>query len=309
MIKKILVPVDGSIHSLKAVHFASTLAAQNDASVHLVHVTKRTEIPKAVLDFIRSEGIRESPSVVYTQYVSDQILIPAENEARARGIGRIEMACLQGDPAQEIISYASWIDCDLIVMGSRGQGAVKGLMMGSVSTRVCHGTDRTCVVVRRNILEDRRILVVDDEPDVLETLEELLYMCDVVKASTLEEGRDLLQRERFDIAILDIMGVHGYDLLKVAKEKDVAAVMLTAHALSPEDIKKSHLEGAVSYVPKDKMKDITIFLKDVLEAKEKERNPWRRWLERLGSYFDDLFGAEWKQDDPKFWDRFPYYYY
>jgi len=34
----------------------------------------------------------------------------------------------------------------------------------------------------------------------------------------------------------------------------------------------------------------------------------RRWLDRLESYYDKRFGAEWKKDDPEFWDKFPYWY-
>jgi CheY-like chemotaxis protein len=95
-----------------------------------------------------------------------------------------------------------------------------------------------------NRLDGKKILVVDDEPDVLETLEELLSMCDVSKASSFEEAKKLLEFEYFDLAILDIMGVDGFELLEIARERDVIAVMLTAHALSPENIVKSYKEGA-----------------------------------------------------------------
>ena len=55
-------------------------------------------------------------------------------------------------------------------------------------------------------LEGKKVLIVDDEPDVLETLSELLSMCQVVEASTFEEARDQLETGRFDMAILDIHG-------------------------------------------------------------------------------------------------------
>jgi hypothetical protein len=69
--------------------------------------------------------------------------------------------------------------------------------------------------------------------------------------------------------------------------------MLTAHALSPENTIKSFKEGAASYVPKEEIGRIAIFLSDILEAKEKGESPWWRWSERLGSYFKKMFGAEW----------------
>ncbi|MGD2124497.1 MAG: response regulator [Desulfobacteraceae bacterium] len=159
---------------------------------------------------------------------------------------------------------------------------------------------------KKSLLEGKRILIVDDEPDVLETLEELLTMCKISKASTFEEAKKLLATEKLDIAILDIMGVDGYELLKIANQKKVTAVMLTAHALSPENTVKSHKEGAALYVPKDKIVEITTYLEDVLEAKEKSKSTWWRWLERFGAYYDEKFEKDWQYKDKEFWKGFPY---
>ncbi len=156
-------------------------------------------------------------------------------------------------------------------------------------------------------LTGKRVLIVDDEPDVLETLEEALSMCEVVKASTFEAAKALLEGEVFDIAVLDIMGVDGYKLLEVAKKAGVIPVMLTAHALSPEHTVKSYKEGAASYVPKDEMSNITVYLNDILEAEEKGKSLWWRWLERLGSYYNKQFGIDWQKHDKSFWDYFGYY--
>lgn len=154
------------------------------------------------------------------------------------------------------------------------------------------------------LLNDKRILIVDDEPDVLDTLEGLLPMCEVVKADSFERARDLLENQHFDIAILDIMGVEGYKLLEIANEKGVTAVMLTAHALSVEDTMKSFKEGAASYVPKEEMANIATYLEDVLEAKEKGKSFWWRWLDRFAEYYDRKFGSDWKNKDEEFWKRF-----
>jgi DNA-binding NtrC family response regulator len=155
------------------------------------------------------------------------------------------------------------------------------------------------------LLKGKRILIVDDEPDVLDTLEGLLDMCEVAKASTFEQALEFLENAPFDMAILDIMGVSGYFLLGIANEKNIIAVMLTAHAVSPEDIVRSYREGAASYVPKDKIADIATFLCDILEAKEGGKHPWRRWIERLGNaYWDKKFGPRWKDRDKEFWEKF-----
>ncbi len=146
-----------------------------------------------------------------------------------------------------------------------------------------------------NRLEGKHILIVDDEPDVLETLKELLSMCRLEVAGSFEEARDKLETHYFDIAILDIMGVKGYDLLKLASDKDVIAVMLTANAMTPRDLEKSYQEGAASFLPKEKMGDIQMFLTDVLEARAKGKSLWWRWFDRLADYFEHKFGPDWQK--------------
>ena len=145
------------------------------------------------------------------------------------------------------------------------------------------------------LLERKRVLIVDDEIDILETLEELLTMCKVSKAVNFEEAKELLETQYFDVAVLDIMGVEGYELLKIANDRNVIAVMLTAHALSPDNVVKSYEEGAASYLPKDEMESITTFLNDIFEAKEAGKSPWWRWYDRLGTFFEDRFGDEWEE--------------
>lgn len=154
-------------------------------------------------------------------------------------------------------------------------------------------------------LKGKRILVVDDEPDILDTLENLLPMCEVEKAGTFESAKERIESRPFDIAILDIMGVDGYKLLDLAKKKGIIPVMLTAHALSVDDTIRSFKSGAASYLPKDQMKDIDVYLQDILEAKEKGQHSWWRWLERLGAYYEKKFGANWQDKEKEFWRNFP----
>ena len=158
----------------------------------------------------------------------------------------------------------------------------------------------------KTLLEGKRILIVDDEPDVLDTLEQLLSMCKITKASTFEQAKEKLESEPFDLAILDIMGVQGYDLLKIVKEKNVIAVMLTAHAPGPQYIVKSYTEGAAFHVPKDEMDRMATFLNDILEAKEKGENFWTRWVKRLGPYYDARFGPDWRKQHKEFWEKIQY---
>ena len=162
-------------------------------------------------------------------------------------------------------------------------------------------------MTEKDLLEGKRILLVDDERDVLDTLADLLPMCETVKASNFKEANDYLESEYFDLAILDIMGVEGYQLLEIANRRAVAAVMLTAHALSPENVVKSYNEGAASYLPKEEMVNIASFLNDVLEAKEMGKNPWDRWYDRMGAFFEKKFGPKWQDNEKDFWEKFPFY--
>ena len=156
-----------------------------------------------------------------------------------------------------------------------------------------------------SMLNGKKVLVVDDEPDILEVLEELLEMCEVVTASTFEKAKDLLESSAFDIAILDIMGVDGYGLLDIANKKDIPAVMLTAHAFTADNLVRTIREGAYSYIPKEELSNITVYLVDALRAREKGENPWSAWQDRLpSSYFERRWGSAWKDVDKEFWKQF-----
>ena len=156
-------------------------------------------------------------------------------------------------------------------------------------------------------LKGKKILIVDDEPDILEILRELLDDCTIDSATDFEEAVALLDRNPYDAAILDIMGVRGYDLLKITKEKDIPTLMLTAHALDPESFARSIKKGALAYIPKDKLSDIDVFLKDVLEAHETGSTKIGKWFGRLESFFEEQFGAYWQEkikEDPEFWKKY-----
>lgn len=150
-------------------------------------------------------------------------------------------------------------------------------------------------------LKDKVVLVVDDEPDVLETVAEELDMCLVHKAGDYDTALQYLLSYTYDIVILDIMGVRGFELLKNAVSRGFPTVMLTAHALSPESLKKSIKLGAVSFLPKEKTSELTSFLEDVVL--ERGKPVWQKLFDRLGKYFNRRFGPDWKEKD-KFFKEF-----
>ena len=152
-----------------------------------------------------------------------------------------------------------------------------------------------------DLLKGKKILIVDDEPDVLDTLEDLLPMCDTVKASNFKAAQDYLETEYFDMAILDIMGVKGFDLLEIAIEKGIPALMLTAHGLNPDNLVGSIKLGAKSYIPKEKMSEIDLYLKEIFIAQKKGIEKSGNWFAHLKSFFDNRFGTGWHNKDKKFW--------
>ncbi len=153
-------------------------------------------------------------------------------------------------------------------------------------------------------LKGKRILIVDDEEDILETLSELLMECRLDRATCFEDANALLKNGYYDIVVLDIMGVNGHDLLETAVKRGFPTVMLTAHALTEEDLQKSFHGGASYYIPKDQIKDIPVFLADVLKAIENDKNPWSKWFDRLGGFFDRKFGGtDWHEKEKRFWEE------
>ena len=144
-------------------------------------------------------------------------------------------------------------------------------------------------------LKDKFILVVDDEPDVLETVEEELDMCIIRTAPDYDTAMQYLAGYTFDIVILDIMGVNGFELLKDAVSRGFPTVMLTAHALSPESLKKSIKLGAVSFLPKEKIPELRTFLEDVVFGGGKP--VWHKLFDKLGDYFKRRFGPDWQEQD------------
>ena len=144
-------------------------------------------------------------------------------------------------------------------------------------------------------LKGKTILVVDDEPDILETLEEELDMCIVHKAADYSTALQYLLSYTYDFVILDIMGVNGFELLKNAVSRGFSTVMLTAHALTPESLKKSIKLGAVSFLPKEKMSSLREYLEEVYAGGGKP--VWQKLIYRMGDYFNKRFGPGWKEKD------------
>jgi len=153
-------------------------------------------------------------------------------------------------------------------------------------------------MTNESTLKDKVILIVDDEPDVLETVAEELDMCIVHKAKNYDTALQYLLSYTYDAVILDIMGVNGFELLKTSVERGFPTLMLTAHALTPDALRKSIKLGAVSFLPKERMSDLKEFLEEVVIDTGKPL--WIKFFDQLGGYFNKRFGPDWKEKDEFF---------
>jgi DNA-binding response OmpR family regulator len=158
-----------------------------------------------------------------------------------------------------------------------------------------------------SILNGKRILAVDDEPDILAVLEEeiLEYApnCKIEKVTTYQEASKRMESENYDAVVLDIMGVRGFDLLDQAVKRNFQTAMLTAHSLNPESLKRSIEMGARAYLPKEKLGEIVPFLEDILESADGS-SVWGRLMNKLEEYFTSRWGELWKKSEEKFWKDF-----
>ena len=160
--------------------------------------------------------------------------------------------------------------------------------------------------MEEHLLKDQYFLVVDDEPDVLDLIEsEILEVCPdcrVDKAMSYETAAEKLISVTYDLVILDIMGVRGFDLLGIAVNRNLKVVMLTAHALSPDSLKRSIEMGARAYLPKEELGRLVPFLEMVLHH---ELIPtWKKVFEKLGDFFNLRFGPDWQNQESPFWKEF-----
>jgi DNA-binding response OmpR family regulator len=156
----------------------------------------------------------------------------------------------------------------------------------------------------QDYLSGKQILAVDDENDILETICDLLDMAAVDCARDFESALAKIEGRSYDLAILDIMGVNGLELLEKTVAKGIPTVMLTAHAINPETLMASIRKGAIAYLPKETLAELDELLNELLAAQAAGKPPWKLLFDRLGDFFDDRFGPQWRQQNQGFWSEF-----
>ena len=143
MYSKILVPIDGSENSLRALRHALYLSSNLDSKLVIVYIS---EIHPVV--YVQSQKIIDSINNTLTEE-AEKIFKHVESEAQNYKAAVYETVMLKGNPiASVIIEYADKNDIDIIVIGSRGRGKVKTAIAGSVAHDVFYHTKKPILIVR-----------------------------------------------------------------------------------------------------------------------------------------------------------------
>lgn len=139
-LKKILVAIDGSEYAKRGFDFATGLASGTGAQLYVIIVVQpirvigmRRQVRKSLMSFYEREA-----HALSTEY--DAI-------AKTRGVN-VKAIIARGNPAKEILSAASDNGVDMIVVGSRGLGGIRGLLLGSVSNAVVQNSKMPVMVVK-----------------------------------------------------------------------------------------------------------------------------------------------------------------
>jgi nucleotide-binding universal stress UspA family protein len=140
MFKRILVAVDGSEPSLKAVRMAAEVAQRFGARLTLVHVVPKLLLPPDVYGLTIAAVEKEHRAY------ADAILEKARGAIESAAL-EVGSTVLFGAPAEALAEEAAAPDIGMVVIGSRGHGAVARVILGSVSDRLVHISPKPVLVV------------------------------------------------------------------------------------------------------------------------------------------------------------------
>lgn len=143
----ILVPVDGSSNSLRALQVAVDLARQRKLPILLLHVVPPGGIPEGLRQWAEVEHVHEIPQWLYDEGLAKNLLDSARNSVDADTGVEIAQRVASGDAAKCIIDTALTVSAPMILMGSRGMSDFAGLVLGSVAHRVAHGARCSVITV------------------------------------------------------------------------------------------------------------------------------------------------------------------
>jgi nucleotide-binding universal stress UspA family protein len=148
MFQKILIGVDGSEHSNRAVDAAIDLAQHYQTSVILMHVIRNMQLPKEIEAMIAAGEVTESRMEIL-QDSAELILDRAEKKFQQAGVSSetVSREVLKGDPASTLANYAENHAIDLIIIGFHGLDADPRLL-GSVARKLSNISTVSCLIVK-----------------------------------------------------------------------------------------------------------------------------------------------------------------
>ena len=143
---KILIPIDGSLHSKKALEFAADLALRYDAKLCILHVLHNA--PGSDTVSLGGASVTIEASQENLDKAAHELLESAKKVATELGCDDVQTIARGGHPTQQIIRCARKKEVDIIVLGSRGLSDIRGLLLGSVSHQVNNLAKCTVITVR-----------------------------------------------------------------------------------------------------------------------------------------------------------------
>ena len=148
MFRKILIAVDGSAHSKRAIAYGARIAAQSGAEVILFHVMRHLgsdRIPSEMEELEHIEHVRLTEADMLRS-IANAIANEAQDLAGTQGATKVQTVIEDGDPATRILEFCKAHEVDLIVIGRRGLGGLASLLLGSVSQKVSHAAPCACLL-------------------------------------------------------------------------------------------------------------------------------------------------------------------
>ena len=152
MIKRILAATDASAASNRALKMAAQLSSQYNAELIIVHVIRDMQIPFEIKEIpeLESDTIESFASAreEIMRKVAEAVLKEARKKAEKNGAINVQTSIGTGDPATSILGMAKRRKVDMIVIGTRGLGKLKGKILGSVSRKITNNAEASCLIVR-----------------------------------------------------------------------------------------------------------------------------------------------------------------
>jgi nucleotide-binding universal stress UspA family protein len=152
MINRILVATDASAASNRALEMAAQLAEQYKADLLIIHVIRDMQIPFEIKEIpeLESDTIESFATArdEIMRKVAESVLRDAKQKAEKAGASKVQTTIGTGDPATSILDIAARRKADMIVIGTRGLGKIKGQILGSVSRKVTNNAETSCLIVR-----------------------------------------------------------------------------------------------------------------------------------------------------------------